>query len=202
MDVAAGRLMPTDAAMSVSADEFSRFVESEQRRVFLLCYRMLRDRDEADSAAQDAFLKAYKAINRPGPPIEEPSKWITRIAVNTCLDLLRSRKWQFWRKRPAEADERLILESAPESAPDAERVQFSRQVRARLQEALGRLSARQRAVFSLRHDQGLSLEEIGQMLGLDVGTVKAHMSRAIAKLRQELKELHDLRSAPDFGARR
>ena len=60
----------------------------------------------------------------------------------------------------------------------------------RLNKALGRLSPRQRMVFSLRHFEDLSLEEIGDILGLDVGTVKAHMFRAISKLRVDLKDLY------------
>ena len=57
--------------------------------------------------------------------------------------------------------------------------------------ALGRLSARQRAVFTLRHYDQKSLEEIGTLLGLDVGTVKAHMFRAVSKLREELRDVYE-----------
>ena len=64
------------------------------------------------------------------------------------------------------------------------------EIGARLNVALRRLSARQRAVFTLRHYDEMSLEEIGNILGLDVGTVKAHMFRAIGKLREELKDLY------------
>ena len=60
----------------------------------------------------------------------------------------------------------------------------------RLARALDRLSARQRAVFTLRHYQDLSLEEISVTLDLDVGTVKAHMFRAVSKLREELRDLY------------
>jgi RNA polymerase sigma-70 factor (ECF subfamily) len=59
--------------------------------------------------------------------------------------------------------------------------------------ALGRLSPRQRAVFTLRHYDEMSLEEIGEVLGLDVGTVKAHMFRAVSKLREDLRDLYGSR---------
>ena len=68
---------------------------------------------------------------------------------------------------------------------------FAAQISARLEMALGRLSARQRAVFTLRHYEGRSLEEIATLLGLDVGTVKAHMFRAVSKLREELRDLYE-----------
>lgn len=171
--------------------DFGSWVALEQRRVFALCHRLLQDRDEADSAAQDVFLKAYQAINKKNaPPIQDPARWLTRIAINTCLDRLRSRKWQFWRRRPSPEDENAILRMAASSAPEAEDQYFARQIRMRLEIAMGRLSGRQRAVFTLRHYEDLSLEEIGGVLGLDVGTVKAHMSRAVAKLRKDLRDLY------------
>lgn len=172
--------------------DFNTWMLAEQRRVFLLCQRLLQDREEADSAAQDVFLKAYKALQREGAPIEEPAKWLTRIAVNTCLDRLRSRRWQFWKKRPEAATEDLILAMAASGAPTAEDRVFAADIQRRLQASLAGLSDRQRTVFLLRHYEDRSLEEIGDLLGLDVGTVKAHMARAVARLRTELKDLYRL----------
>jgi RNA polymerase sigma-70 factor, ECF subfamily len=173
--------------------EFGSWMLSEQKRVFLLCQRMLQDVEDADSATQDAFLKAYQSLVRDNPQIDDPAKWITRIAVNTCLDRLRSRKWQFWRKRPAAADESVILDMAPERRPNAEDRVFAAQIQQRLASALERLSPRQRAVFTLRHFEEHSLDDIGDILGLDTGTVKAHMFRAVAKLRDELRDLYENR---------
>lgn len=181
--------VPARAAVAQAID-FTALVTSEQRRVFLLCQRMLQDREEADSAAQDVFFKAYKALRHPGESIEDPGKWLTRIAVNTCLDRLRSRRWQFWKKRPAPSDEDLILGMAATREPNAEARLFAKEIYVQLQLALGRLSDRQRAVFTLKHFEDRSLEEIGQILKLDVGTVKAHMARAVAKLRVELEEVY------------
>lgn len=173
--------------------DFGTWMTAEQRRVYHLCYRFLRDREEADSATQDVFLKAFQALKKDGKEIDDLAKWVTRIAVNTCLDRLRSRKWQFWRRRPEPDDESRILSEAVTRQPDAECLSYARQVNERLQAALDRLSARQRAVFTLRHFEDLSLEEIAAALGLDVGTVKAHMFRAVAKLRTELQDLYAAR---------
>jgi RNA polymerase sigma-70 factor, ECF subfamily len=171
--------------------DFGSWMTAEQRRIFSLCQRFLEDRDEADSATQDVFLKAYQALKRGAAnDLEDPARWLTRIAVNTCLDRLRSRKWQFWRRRPSPEDEQTILTMAPSSAPEAEDRYFAGEIGTRLEKALERLSPRQRAVFTLRHFEDLSLEEIGGMLGLDVGTVKAHMFRALAKLREDLRDLY------------
>lgn len=173
-----------------SASDFSSWMLAEQRRIFLLCQRMLGEADEADSATQDVFLKAYKALQTQANQPDEPAKWLTRIAVNTCLDRLRSRRWQFWRKRPKQEDEATILAMAPAVSPDAEDKVFAREIGKRLATAMDRLSDRQRAVFTLRHYEDRSLDEIAGMLDLDVGTVKAHMARAMVKLREDLKDLY------------
>src|ERR1700681_3503301 len=132
--------------------DFSAWMASEQRRVYALCQRLLRDADEADSATQDVFLKAYQALRKEDArELDDPARWLTRIAVNTCLDRLRSRKWQFWRRRPAPEDEQIILALEPSTAPDAEDGYFAGQIGVRLTAALEKLSPRQRAVFTLRH---------------------------------------------------
>src|SRR5579862_4472595 len=131
--------------------DFARWMTSEQRRIYSLCQRFLEDRDEADSATQDVFLKAYQALKRPNAlELEDPARWITRIAVNTCLDRLRSRKWQFWRRRPSSEDERMILAMAKSTAPEAEDRYFAGEIGARLAASLEKLSPRQRSVFTLR----------------------------------------------------
>lgn len=171
--------------------DFSSWMAGEQRRVFLLCLRMLNDPEDADIATQDAFLKAYRALDKTAEMDGEGlAKWLTRIAVNTCLDKLRSRRWRFWRQRPSQEDQAALLEVAVAGAPSAERLVESQQVARRVEAALGRLSDRQRSVFVLKHYEDRSLDEIGQMLGLETGTVKAHMSRALGKLREELRDLY------------
>lgn len=181
----------TGAAVDFGAS-FGTWMASEQRRVFSLCLRLLQDPDEANSATQDTFLKAYQALRKADArELDDPSRWVTRIAVNSCLDRLRSRKWQFWRKRPVPQDETATLAMVRSTAPEAEDRYFAAQISSRLERALDRLSARQRAVFTLRHYDDLSLDEIGELLGLDVGTVKAHMFRAVSKLREELRDLYE-----------
>jgi len=171
--------------------EFGSWMASEQKRVFLLCRRMLQDFEEADSATQDTFLKAWQALQRPeSKELEDLGKWLTRIAVNTCLDRLRSRRWQFWRKRPAPEDESAILALARSTNPNAEDRVFAGQISQRLEKAVGKLSLRQRAAFTLRHYEDRSLAEIAELLDLDIGTVKVHLFRAIEKLREELHDLY------------
>lgn len=181
------------AEADVFADvrDFERWMRTEQGRIFVLCFRFLRNRDEADSATQDVFLKAYRALQRPDPDsVEDPAKWLTRIAVHACLDRLRSRRWLFWQRRLRQEDEQAILDTTPSSGPDPEDAMFAKQVAQRLARALDKLSLKQRSVFVLKHYEDRSLEEIAEMLAVDVGTVKAHMFRAVRKLRRELRDLY------------
>ena len=176
-------------------EDFEAWMRSEQRRIFSICYRLLSDQDECNSAVQDVFLKAYYALERQDEAnaatlVRDPAKWLTRIAVNTCLDRLRSKRLQFWRRRPAVEDESLILSNASSNAPDSEQRALAIEIDRRISAALVSLSDRQRAVFTLKHYSDHSLEEIAGILDLDLATVKTHMSRALEKLRGELKDLY------------
>ena len=183
-------LVAARAGIDVSGD-FASWMLSEQRRVYSLCRRMLQNPDDADCATQDVFLKAYQALQREeAKALEDPARWLTRVTVNTCLDRLRSKKWQFWKRRPAPEDEAFILARTSSSSPEAEDQYYAVQISERIDAALLRLTDRQRAVFVLRHFEDRSLEEIGQILGLDTGTVKSHMFRAVSKLREDLRDLY------------
>ncbi|MCS6951376.1 MAG: RNA polymerase sigma factor [Bryobacterales bacterium] len=187
------------AGEAVRPTSFDDWMRAEQRRVFLLCYRMLGDRDEADAATQEVFLKAFQTFGGKGPVgVDEPARWLTRVAVNACLDRLRSPRWRFWRRRLDPEDEETVLTLQRSPNPSAEEELFAKQIARRLTSALGKLSERQRAVFVLRHYEDRSLEEIAALLSLDVGTVKAHLARALAKLRNELRDLY-FRQAAGVG---
>jgi len=175
-------------AERLGIEEFERWMSAEQRRIATLCLRMTQNREEADNLAQEAFLRAYEALRR-GGQVDDPARWITRIAVNLCLDHLRSRRWQFW-KRTSNHAQVAAIEWSIDGAPGPEDLLLARQIGARIAAGLERLSDRQRSVFVLRHYENRPLDEIAEILGLDVGTVKAHLSRAVARLRRELTDLY------------
>ena len=183
-------LVVARTGIDVSGD-FASWMLSEQRRVYSLCRRMLQNPDDADCATQDVFLKAYQALRRDdAQALDDPARWLTRITVNTCLDRLRSKKWQIWKRRPAPLDEEIILARATSGRPGADDRYYATEITERIDTALLRLTDRQRAVFVLRHFEDRSLDEIGRILGLDTGTVKSHMFRAVSKLREELRDLY------------
>jgi RNA polymerase sigma-70 factor, ECF subfamily len=185
--------MPAVAMASPLPFDFDAWMRAEQRRVYLLCLRMMRDPDEADMAAQDSFLKAYRyfADHPAALPVEDATRWITRVAVNTCLDRLRSRSWKFWRRRMPAEGEATALALVSDQRPSAADQLRAGEIKGRLAQALEQLSPRQKAIFVLRHYEDKKLDEIGEILGLETGTVKAHMARAVARLRTELADLYE-----------
>jgi RNA polymerase sigma-70 factor, ECF subfamily len=176
------RVMPLD---------FGTLMVEEQKRIYLLCLRMLRNSDEADSATQDVFVEAYRALERSDKsPIQEPAKWLTRVALNTCFDRLRSKRWMFWQQRISSQDEGTLLQVRPAAGLTPEASLLAREIARTINNSLHKLSVRQRLVFLLRYDEDYSLDEIADVLKLDLGTVKAHMARALRKLREELRGLY------------
>ncbi len=182
-----------DGASEAAAQVYllERLMAAHQKLVFRIALRMLGEPEEAANAAQDCFLRAYRAIASCPGSDEGRRRWLLRIVSNLCLDRLRSRKWRWWKRG-------LGLEQAAEaeafSRPD--RDVLAREIGDRLSAALARLSPRQRAVFILRHYEGLALEEITVQLALNIGTVKVHLSRALESLREELQDFYGKRT-PD-----
>lgn len=191
MEVATAVLDSGESKARVMPVDFADWMAAEQKRIYLLCLRMLRHSDEADSATQDVFVEAYRALERPNErAIQEPAKWLTRVALNTCYDRLRSKRWMFWQRRISTDDEESFLRMTPAVGLSPEDTLVAREINRRIGDSLHKLSVRQRLVFLLRYDEDYSLAEIAEALNLDPGTVKAHMARALKKLREELRGLY------------
>ena len=187
-DLAAREAPPRQAGLE-------ELLSAHQRRIFRIALRLLGDVDDAWSTTQDCFLRAYQAWDR--CPIEEVGRqrWLSRIVVNLALDQLRSRKWKWWRDRLGLPE--YETSDADTSPRTPEREALNVELGGRLMQALNLLPARQRAVFVLRHYEDYSLDRIAEELGLSVGTVKSHLSRALEKLREELKEFYGRASASE-----
>ncbi len=171
--------------------DFGSWMEAEQTRIYRLCLKLLRNADEADSATQDVFVEAYRALQRSdGRTIQQPAKWLTRVALNSCCDRLRSRRWLFWQRRISGDEHEALLRLKPASGLNPEDALISQEITRRVGSSLYKLSVRQRLIFLLRFDEDYSLAEIAEVLDLDLGTVKAHMARALKKLREELRCLY------------
>jgi RNA polymerase sigma-70 factor (ECF subfamily) len=145
--------------------------------------------DEADGAAQDSLVKAYTSLSSFDGRAAFTT-WLTRIAINTCLDRLRRRRregrWREGSEDDGEADP--ILGLADDDA-GPERRAMERETVARLKECEAALPAQQRQIFRLRFYAELELDEIADALGVHVGTVKTQLHRAVHRVRRELGEL-------------
>ncbi len=179
------------AAREGHATLLEEMVATHQRRIFRVAFRLLGDLDEADTATQDCFLRAHRAMDHCPADETGRQRWLIRLVVNLSLDRLRSRKWRWWRGRQPQGNYQ-----DPATAPRTpEREALGEELRSRLMQALHGLPARQRAVFVLRHYEDYPLERIAAELGLSEGTVKSHLSRALVKLREELKEFYGTRTS-------
>jgi RNA polymerase sigma-70 factor (ECF subfamily) len=113
--------------------------------------------------------------------------WLMRIAINLQKDLWRNRKVQFWRHAQSNAvDLNEVCEWIPSEERSAEQRMLARERVGQVWKAVEGLSERQRTVFLLRYVEERDLNEIVRATGLNEGTVKAHLSRALARVRSEL----------------
>jgi RNA polymerase sigma-70 factor (ECF subfamily) len=180
-------------ARTLEGDEqaFARIVSRFQRRIFRVASAILRDEMEADQVTQDTFVQAYLNLARFESRCSLET-WLTRIAINRSRDSIRGRRWlPRWTRRDGSEDEQ-VPETADER-PDAEREAISREMNAAIERAVDGLSGQQKIIFRLRHYEELSLEEIATSMGLRPGTVRAHLFRAVHKVRRELSAWFDLR---------
>lgn len=180
--VTAPRDQLTDQAVSES--EYEGLVKTHQRLVFRLLLGWTRDPELADTLTQDCFLRAYRAL--PHLRVAASAEaWLVSIALNLARDHRRNRRQGFWRRllRPSQEPPGSIPEPA-DSGPSPERALLARERLARVRQALERLPRQQRAVAQLRFAQDLPLARIAELLGLEVGTVKSHLSRAVGALRR------------------
>jgi RNA polymerase sigma-70 factor (ECF subfamily) len=187
--MAAGTLevaMSTSTAQEIAAEEFSAVVTKHRPQIFRFLLSSTRDVDLAETLTQECFLKAHR--NWASFRGESSAMtWLMRIAINLQKDHWRNRRMQFWRKtqvNSVELDE--ASDWLPSGERSAEQQMLARERVAQVGKAVEKLSERQRTVFLLRYVEERELMEIAEMTGLNEGTVKAHLSRALTKVRAEL----------------
>jgi len=164
---------------------FGVLVERFQRKVYRVAYAIVRDDAEADTITQDTFVQAYTHLAR-FEGRSEFETWLTRIAINRSRDSLRRRRFLRFFSSTDDDNREGWIEPVDER-PDPEREFMAHQLRSAIERAELQLSAQQQVIFRLRHYENRSLEEIAELLGLRSGTVRAHLFRAIHKIRKHLE---------------
>lgn len=181
-------------ARILAGDEhgFNQLVQQHSGKVLGLAWRLVGNREDAEDLAQEAFLRLHRAL----PEFRGDSKistWLYRTTTHLAIDHLRrerlKRKLFFFRSAEGDPDP---IDLAPAPLANPAREVEDRQAMQALQRGLLKLSARQQVIFTLRHYEGLPLKEIAGHLGLETGTVKSHLHRAVSVLRRELAEYQEV----------
>ncbi len=162
----------TDAALverylAGEVEAFEELMRAHEDRVFAVCLRMLRDREAALDATQETFITVFRKADRFSGRAAFGT-WLYRVAINTCYDVSRRTR----RKQIFPLPEGLDP-SDPTSGDDFSAVE----VRPDIEAALGALSAEFRAAVVLTDLEGLSLEDVAEILGVPLGTVKSRVFR-------------------------
>ncbi len=174
------------AAQAGDLDAFNDLVSRHERSVYSVCLRLLREPAAAEDATQDTFIRAWGAIESFRGGVVRP--WLLRIATNRAYDVIRSRN-----RRPTRSLDAELFESQPEwttqaqsEAPEsfAGRTELARYLEA----ALDQLPEDQRTAIVLSDVQGYGYEDIANVMGVAVGTVKSRISRGRSALRTLLRQ--------------
>lgn len=166
-------------------DAFEKLVKAYEKQVYSLSYRMLSNAQDAQDAAQEAFVKAYVNLSS----FRGDSKfsvWLFRLANNCCIDMLRRRKETVSLSAVSDDGENIVLD-IPDSSPGPEDKLISREAASAIAEGIKLLPEDYRSCIVLREIGGQSYAEIAETLSLDIGTVKSRIFRARKRLLKQLK---------------
>ena len=176
-----------DAVLGGDRDAFRAIVEREAGTMIAACARILGDRAEAEDAAQEAFVIAYRSLAtwRGEGPL---GGWLVRIAVRIALRRATGRKVVAWiDPRPGAAAEDASPFARPSAGSDPAVLAMHTERDAVLRRAVGALEDPYREVVALRFFGDRSLAEIADVTGRPLGTVKTHLHRGLARLRQAVE---------------
>jgi len=177
------------AAQEGDQRAFEQLVRLFDQSVLRLATNLLRSPEEANDIYQEAFLRVHKNLHTFRFDCSFHT-WLYRIVSNLCLDALRKRKVRREESSVVETSEGLLdrMDTVQEQRADSdpERRLESQQLKERIQEVLGRLTPRERAVFEMRHYQGMRLRTIGEVMGTSEEAAKNCLFRATQKMRAAL----------------
>ena len=176
----------TGGERDAARERYGELVAHQQRRAVRIAYQYLRDAHDADEAVQDAFIKVFTHITsyREDLPFEV---WFTRILVNACLDLRKSRSRRLRWAVPMSSNHDIAPNDPVTLEPTPEQRLVSKERANEITAAVESLPDRQRTVFTLCHLAEQTTAEVSQALGVSEATVRVHLFRAIRKLRRLLE---------------
>lgn len=174
-------------------DAFEKLIEIYQKKIFNLAYRIVGNYDDASDLAQEALIRIFKSIAN----FKEQSSfstWVYRITTNVCLDEIRKKK----NRRVLSLDEEIHVEDGEmkrqimSDDPLPDEVAEREELRSIVSRAIDSLPEEQRVMITLRDIQGLSYEEIAEVLNCPGGTVKSRINRSRQALKNVLMSKREL----------
>lgn len=176
-------------AMGGDSESFNQLVLRWERPIYALAYRTLGREDEARDVCQETFLRAYRAL--PGFKGEAKfSSWIYRIALNLCRDWMRKKRRTPVMQAPEGVDLADLADLAAARGPveSIEMLVARRQLSQRVATAMRTLPEEQRTAVILKEYHGLTFQEIAEMQGCPLSTVKTRLYQGLSVLRKQLAE--------------
>jgi RNA polymerase sigma-70 factor (ECF subfamily) len=176
------------SALSGDQKAFRRLRVKYYDSICKLIGRMIRDREEVEDLAQEAFIKAFTSLASFNEEYAF-STWLYKIATNNSIDYVRKRKLQtFSINKPIESDESDYTFELPDTDPEPDQELIALQRKKMLENAMNSLPAKYRQVILMRHVDEKEYQEIAKILRLPLGTVKAHIFRARELLYKQLRD--------------
>lgn len=168
-------------------DAFEELVVRYERKVYAIAYRFMGNREDANDLSQEAFIKAYRNINK----FRKDSSfftWMCRIVSNVCKDELRKikRKPQTYLDEDVWLEEGSVSKQVKDNEPTPEQAYEKVELNNYLQSLLNQLKPEYRMVIILREIEGYSYDEISELLNVSLGTVKSRISRARKALKEKI----------------
>lgn len=166
---------------------FRSLFEKNKQPVFSIAFHYLKNAEDAEDVLQDTFIKAYHALHKYSP--EKGVNfgcWLNRICVNASIDALRRNKVR--EAHSLDTEEVVdVRANSPRSNP--EKTALDKEIRGKIDQALDKLSPKQRMIFILRHYQEYNTREIAEYMNSTEGSVKKHLFRAVDTIKRRLRRL-------------
>lgn len=172
-------------------EAFRQLVELYQTKVINTAYGMLSDREDAYDAAQETFLRVYRGLGA-FKGNSTVSTWIYRITANVCTDMLRKRQRSAAIVSIDDNDDDKPVKQLPDTSPTPQEYLELNERQQAVRQAMQELSDEYRKIITLYDIEGLSYDEIAQVLACPSGTVKSRLFRARAALRKILLKKREL----------
>lgn len=164
-------------SMERDEEAFEKLILSYEGKIYNMCFYLLKNKEDAMDASQEVCIKIYKSIDK-FKGESKFSTWIYRITYNTCIDFIKKRKNEL------SYDE--VIDTDTHRDDRIEDIIESKELKYEIKRCIMKLSEDFRTIVIFRDIEGLSYQEIAEILNIEVGTVKSRLNRAREALRNEL----------------